>query len=67
MAQQRDVIGPREFMSYQWYRKIGDHRYRFRYNPKPGVGHGAFEVIADRFVRWMEWERIHTLLIKKEN
>lgn len=66
MAKQAEVIGPREFMSYQWYRKIGNHRYRFRWTPKPNVGPGAYEVTAETFVKWGKpWARVHTILIKE--
>lgn len=65
MAKQSEVIGQREYMSHQWYRRIGAHRYRFRFTPKPNVGPQAFEVTAERFVKWGKpWTRIHTILIK---
>lgn len=65
MAKQSEVIGPRQYMSRQWYRTIGGHRYRFRFNPKPNIGPGAFELTAERFIRWQQWERVHTILITK--
>ena len=61
MAKQNEVIGPREFMSYQWYRRIGNHR--FRWTPKPNVGPDAYQAVVDQFVRWMKWEHVHTILI----
>lgn len=64
MTKQSEVIGPREYMSYQWYRTIGNHRYRFRWTPKPNIGPGAYQVVADQFVKWMEWKRVHTIVIK---
>lgn len=64
MAKQTEVIGPRQYMSYQWYRQIGAHRYRFRWVPKPNVGPEAYEVSAERFVKWGKpWDRVHTILI----
>lgn len=63
MAKQSEVIGPRQYMSYQWYRQIGEHRYRFRWTPKPNVGPGAYEVTASMYIRWMTWEHVHTILI----
>jgi hypothetical protein len=66
VAKQTEVIGPREFMSRMWYRKIGAHRYRFRFTPKPNIGPGAFEVTAHRFVKWAQpWEPVHKILITK--
>jgi len=65
MAKQSEVIGPRQYMSYQWYRQIGVHRYRFRWVPKPNIGPGAYEVTAERFVKWAKpWARVHTIVIK---
>lgn len=62
MAQQREVVGPRRFMSHQWYRKIGEHNYRFRYTPRPDWG--AVEIIADRALARRQWERVHQLIIE---
>ncbi len=64
MAKQSEVIGPRQYMSRQWYRTIGSHRYRFRFNPKPDIGPGAFEVTAHRAIARRQWELVHELLIK---
>ena len=64
MAKQSEVVGPREYMSYQWYRRIGEHRYRFRWTPKPNISPGAYQVVVDQFVKWMEWKRVHTIVIK---
>lgn len=66
MARQKDVIGPRQYMSRQWYRTLGEHRYRFRWTLKPNIGPDAYEVVADRFVKWgQQWARVHTILIKE--
>lgn len=64
MAKQREMIEPREYMSHQWYRRIGAHRYRFRFNPKPEIGPGAFEVTAHRAIARRQWELVHMIVIK---
>lgn len=64
MSKQTEVIGPRQYMSYQWYRTIGGNRYRFRWTPEPKIGPDAYKVVADRFVSWMKWDRVHSIVIK---
>lgn len=58
MARLATVVEPREFMSdsHQWYRRIGAHRYRFRYNRKYD---GTTEIICHMAVRNRAWSLVH--------
>ena len=57
MAKQSEVIGPRRYMSHQWYRKIGEHNYRFRYSPKPD--NGTIEITAEYAIARRQWKLTH--------
>jgi hypothetical protein len=44
-------------MSHQWYRKIGEHNYRFRYSPKPD--NGTIEITAEYAIARRQWKLTH--------
>lgn len=64
MARQKDVIGPREFesVSRQWYRTLGEGRFRFRSTHKDD---GSAVCTVERAHKWSysgrRWDLVHRL------